>query len=170
MKTKQWTNEELDYVRSIFEVDVETGSVKRIYKKGGKRTENKLPNDNGYILFNFNYNQRIYKIYAHHIVWLFAYGEVPNIIDHKNGDKLNNAISNLRLATPSQNQANTNKQNNNTSGHKGVHWNKRNKKWVAKIGINGKGIYLGCFTNIDDAASAYDNAAQNYFGEFARLD
>jgi hypothetical protein len=57
---------------------------------------------------------------------------------------------------------------NNTSGYKGVCWNKKNSKWLARIRINNKRIYLGYFDNIFDADAAYKLAAIKFHGEYAR--
>ena len=91
-------------------------------------------------------------------------------VDHINGDKTDNRRENLRLATNAQNCANQGKPKGTySSEYKGVHWNKQNKKWRARIMVDGKLIHLGYFTDEMDAASAYDEAAMEYFGEFAKL-
>ncbi len=87
--------------------------------------------------------------------------------DHINGNGLDNRRCNLRPATASQNRCNRGKQSNNTSGYKGVCWDR--KKWRAYIGVNGKRIHLGLFDNIKDAARAYNEAALKYHKEFARF-
>ena len=91
--------------------------------------------------------------------------------DHLNGNGLDNRKINLRICTNSQNAMNQSKQINNTSGYKGVSYYKNsiNKKWMATIKINNIKIYLGLFTNPKDAAIAYNAAANNFFGEFAKL-
>ena len=90
-------------------------------------------------------------------------------VDHKNGNGLDNQKNNLRLATNQQNQFNQKlPRKNNKLGIKGVHWHKRDKKFYAQIGINGKVIYLGSFNVLGDADSAYRIAEEKYFGEFAR--
>ena len=89
-------------------------------------------------------------------------------IDHINRDVLDNRKSNLRLCTKSQNQHNRGKNKNNTTGYKGVTWNKARNKYVAKIKKNGKTIYLGYYDTAIEAALAYDEAALRLHGEFAR--
>lgn len=97
----------------------------------------------------------------------------PNIfIDHKNTNGLDNRRENLRIATKSQNGANTSKKEyifNCSSTYKGVCWNKRMNKWQAQIRYRREFYYLGCFTNEKDAAIAYNNKARELFGEFAKF-
>lgn len=90
-------------------------------------------------------------------------------VDHIDGNGLNNCRSNLRIATQSQNRANLRHYRNNTSGYKGVTWDKYWKKWVAKIRVVGRDYSIGRFDNLHDAAKAYNEAAAEYFGEFAQL-
>lgn len=90
-------------------------------------------------------------------------------IDHINGDKLDNRYSNLRIASCQENAFNRKKPSVKcTSKYKGVLKRKNSKKWEARIKINAKAIYLGTFINEIDAAKAYNAAAQQYFGKFAR--
>lgn len=88
-------------------------------------------------------------------------------VDHINGDKLDNRRSNLRICTSSQNKFNKSLQSNNTSGYKGVSWNKDINKWVAQIWVNNKKFYIGVFTNKLDAALGYNEVALRLHGEFA---
>ena len=93
-------------------------------------------------------------------------------IDHVDGDSLNNCRFNLRLSTRSQNAANRGKQSNNKSGFKGVVLLKdqpRNKKYLSIIRVNQKNISLGVFLTKEEAALAYNEAAKQYFGEFANF-
>lgn len=91
------------------------------------------------------------------------------MVDHINGDTLDNRISNLRLCNNTQNQRNQKLNKANSSGYKGVSWHKTNKRWMARIKISGKLKYLGYFEFVEDAAKAYDVAAKEHFGEFANL-
>ena len=93
--------------------------------------------------------------------------ERGEFVDHRDGDGSNNRRENLRLASHTENIRNQRKSSVNTSGHKGAYWRKDVSKWVAHIGVNGKLIYLGYFANIEDAAAAYREAADKYYGEFA---
>lgn len=89
-------------------------------------------------------------------------------VDHINGDGLDNTRQNLRLCTNQQNSQNQGIAGNNTSGFKGVSYNKANRKWVAYIKLDGRRIHLGSFSSPQEAARAYDRKALELFGEFAR--
>lgn len=107
-------------------------------------------------------------MYVHRIVFLLHHGYLPKIIDHIDGDSTNNRIENLREATQHQNCANAILSRANTSGYKGVTFDKRRKRWIAQVHVHGKNKNLGCFKDIEDAAAAYAKASALYFGEFAR--
>ncbi len=88
--------------------------------------------------------------------------------DHINGNGLDNRRCNLRVCTHSQNLQNQ-RIGGGASEFKGVHWYKRDKIWHAQIKHSGKRHHLGVFTDETDAARAYDTAAREHFGNFARL-
>jgi hypothetical protein len=90
-------------------------------------------------------------------------------VDHINGNGLDNRRCNLRPCTNSQNLCNRGRTRNNTSGYKGVSWDKRAHKWEASIGVDGKHKHLGRFDSREDAARAYNEAAKRLHGNFARL-
>lgn len=106
---------------------------------------------------------------AHRVIWKMTYGQIPDgQIDHVNGDKTDNRLCNLRIATAAQNQHNRPAYRTNQSGRKGVSWHKRIGKWQARICLGGKLRSLGYFSSLDEAAEAYDRAALELHGEFAR--
>lgn len=90
------------------------------------------------------------------------------VIDHIDHNGLNNRRSNLRICTQTQNVANQRK-GKGSSNFKGVYWNKREQKWRAGIGYKGKDFHLGYFKDELEAAKAYDKAAKDLWGEFAKL-
>ena len=89
------------------------------------------------------------------------------VVDHINGNTLNNRYSNLRVCTQQENSRNRTKNKSSTSGCVGVSWHKNKKLWQAHIGYNRETIYLGSFHNINDAIAARKVAEEKYFGEFA---
>ncbi len=90
-------------------------------------------------------------------------------VDHINGNPLDNRRSNLCLVTHSQNQKNMRKPITNKSGYKGVSWHTKSNKWQAHLMNNGKRHYLGLFIDLKEAAKAYNIAALELFGEFAKI-
>ena len=105
---------------------------------------------------------------AHRVIFFFAYGYLPNQVDHKDGNTKNNIPSNLRSVSHSQNMINRKHQSNNKSGFKGVDWMPRQKQWRAQINKDGKKIYLGMRKNISDAVKLRVDAEEVYHGEYSR--
>ena len=98
-------------------------------------------------------------IRAHRVIFALATGAWPKgHLDHINGDKIDNRMSNIRNVTPSQNLRNSRRYRHNTSGVNGVHWDKRAKRWVARIRADGKNCHLGYFDNLAAAAVARGEA------------
>jgi len=91
------------------------------------------------------------------------------LVDHVNRNGLDNRRSNLRSATSSQNSMNRGLRSDNTSGYKGVSWHASSTAWRAVIWKDGLRRHLGPFSNPEAAARAYDSAAVELFGDFARL-
>lgn len=88
-------------------------------------------------------------------------------VDHINGDTLDNRKENLRLCTHNQNQMNQKIQIRNKYGYKGI--KTHGDKWVARIGKDGKGIYIGIYGTKEEAAIAYNKKSIELFGEYANL-
>jgi len=107
------------------------------------------------------------KLYAaHRIAFLMMHGYLPKTIDHIDRDRDNNAISNLRECSESQNQFNKSALKSNTSGKKGVTWNKSAGKWQAQSTHAGKQNYLGIYDSLEEASDAYQNFCSQKHGEF----
>jgi hypothetical protein len=91
------------------------------------------------------------------------------LVDHRNGNGLDNRRSNLRIATHGENIQNRRKKRSATSRYIGVSFEDRSGKWRARVMYKGKRVWLGRFDSEIDAGKAYDAAANKYYGEFARL-
>lgn len=112
------------------------------------------------------YAGRVYR--AHRLAHLYMTGEWPtHLIDHVNGDRLDNRWENLRPATRTQNNINCATYSNNKSGLKGVK-SCNDGKFEARICVNGKQMHLGRFASAQEAHDAYWMAAKEHFGDFAR--
>lgn len=108
-------------------------------------------------------------ITLHHLIAIRIGLNLNFKIDHADRDPLNCCRGNLREATDSQNGANTKLRSDNTSGYRGVSWSTTRNKWWATLTIKGHLYNLGGYTNIHDAARAYNQAAIRYFGVFASV-
>jgi hypothetical protein len=118
----------------------------------------------GYVVVGIN--GRLFR--AHHLAWLLHYGMWPaSSIDHINRNKLDNSISNLRLASDSEQMWNQRVRKNSTSGIKGVIWVKKLKKWQASACINYKRFTFGCFETKEEAAEAVRIGRERLHGQFA---
>jgi hypothetical protein len=122
-------------------------------------------NNKGYVCLVINNK----KYLAHVLAYIYMVGKNPDKdIDHINRIRNDNRWINLRLSTQTQNNANSKIRCNNTSGYRGVTFEKRRNKWKAQIGLNGKTIFLGDFKTPEEAHAAYCKAARELFGEFAQ--
>jgi len=104
---------------------------------------------------------------------LVAMAFIPNPlnkphVDHIDGNPTNNSFNNLRWCTAQENTRNRLQNHNNTSGHKGVTYHKRDKSWQAQAKIDGKNKHLGYFKTAKEASHAYEEFSKSTFGEFYR--
>lgn len=149
---------------TLLDYNPETGSLTWKVQRS-----NRMPGDKAGVVRNSGYAYVGFhskRFLVHRIAWLMHYGELPTkLIDHRNHDRLDNRICNLRLADPVQNGRNRRKPKNNTSGYKGVV--RAGKKWTARIRYNGRVNSLGIFESPEAAHEAYVQAAHIHHGEFA---
>jgi hypothetical protein len=111
-------------------------------------------------------NKKVYRI--HRLIFLMHYGYLPKIIDHKDNNKFNNRIENLREASTFENQQNRTVQKNNKSGIKNVAWHKHSSKWRVSIQVNKKRNFIGSFKDLELADLVATEARNKYHKEFAR--
>lgn len=154
-----------EYLKSLLHYDPETGLFTRT-----KSINNQIKGvvagylkPDGYVRIGINRN----KYSSHRLAWFYFYGVWPKEIDHINQNPSDNRICNLRECTHSQNLANVGLLSNNTSGLRGVYWQKQKERWRAQIKIKQKSFHLGLFTCKYEAARAYNEKALEFFGKFA---
>lgn len=125
-------------------------------------------NTDGYYHVNLCKNGKAKNHKVHRLVALafIPLEEGRNCVDHKDTDRTNNSLANLRWCTLKENQHNRSMSKNNTSGYKGVSFYKRDKKWRAEIKIDGKLIHLGYFDTAEEASAVRSARANQEFGEF----
>jgi HNH endonuclease len=129
---------------------------------------NSHPNKAGQIyaarLQRISKNKRI-RIFMHHLI----HGRKDGfIVDHENGNSLDNRKNNLRHANRSQNMWNRKPNIKSKSKYKGVSWHKQHRKWIAAIQVNKKKHHIGLFRDEHEAGRAYAERARLEFGEFNR--
>lgn len=153
-------------VRKFFRYERRTGMLRRVL--GGRKPYPWRAMGKGYLGTTFR--GRLY--YLHQLVWLYHRGYIPPMLDHRDGNKKNCKIGNLRECTNAQNQYNGPRKSNNRSGFKGVVRQNPTRKcrnpWHAKITVNGQIIGLGYYTTPEAASRAYFAGAKKYAGQFAR--
>lgn len=156
-------------LRELLHYDPGTGVFTHLtgFRKGrtaGRIRTTPLRKGGGYVQINVGCVGQL----AHRLAWLYVFGTWPRELDHIDGNRANNVISNLRQASGSQNMANRGKQKNNTSGFKGAFKHQKGGRWFARIKRGNEHRYLGTFDTARLAHAAYAKAAAELFGEFAR--
>ena len=125
-------------------------------------------NGHGYLIIDL-YENAIRKTHKVHRLVANAFIDNPNdknCVDHKDNNRTNNHISNLRFATSKENNQNRKISSRNTSGCKGIYFNKKAKKWQARIMIDGIRVHIGYYDDLDDARTARVNRANEAFGVY----
>lgn len=150
--------------RYWFYYDSETGLL---YKRNTKNVSIGYKNPKGYIQFTF----KSQTFLVHRIIWIYTYGDIPeNIeIDHINGNRSDNKIENLRLATKSENIQNSKIRKDNISKVKGIGWHEQSQKWQARITLNHSRITLGLFSSIEEAKRVIETERKRLHGIFCNL-
>lgn len=144
--------------REALHYDPETGVFTRLISKArGKSGRVAGSLSNGYVRVPLD--NKVYA--AHRLAWLYMTGEWPvGIIDHVDRNRSNNRWSNLREVTAAGNAQNASLRKDNTSGVKGVSWDKKNKKWMAQLRVNNRNKFLGHFPTVPEAAEARRRAEE----------
>ena len=160
-----------DRLREILSYDPETGIFTNVANRANVRCGDLSGGMAGHSYVRISCDRRRY--YAHRLAFLAMTGEFPfGEVDHINGCHTDNRWSNLRLASRAENSRNLGLNKTNSTGFKGVRVHKdnrhRNKKYQARIRIEGREKSLGYYSDIRDAHRAYLDAAKKYFGDFAR--
>jgi hypothetical protein len=156
-----------EQLKQLVEYDPETGNFRWLIRPRQRACSDFAGTVNPYGYRHICLKQKIYR--AHRLAWFYYYGEWPNgQIDHINGNRDDNRIVNLRLATYQQNQANSKIRVNNRTGFKGVHFHKLSKLYMARVMVAGKSHLLGYYKTPEEAHAAYIVGSKHHFGEFAR--
>lgn len=108
------------------------------------------------------------KLYSvSRVIYFLHYGELPEVVDHINGNPQDNRIVNLRGCTYADNNRNSRTPSTNTSGVKNVYWHKRDKKWMVRLSIDGKTRYFGSYSDLNEAKERAEEMRIKHYGKFA---
>jgi hypothetical protein len=106
--------------------------------------------------------------HEHRLIFFMFHGYCPECVDHIDGNKLNNRITNLREASSAENQYNTKIRTDNTSGVKGLNFHKDSNMWYVRVQKDGVRYDGGLFKNKDEAMAKAESLREKLHGEFAR--
>jgi hypothetical protein len=157
----------------LFAYDPSTGKITRAVQTGTRWKIGSAIHtvDRSYICAVVSYNGRTFKIYGHIIAWVLTYGDYPvNKVGHKDDNGKNNKIENLVERSDFVHACKRRIGKNNRSGAKGVHWDGVRQCWRAEISVDKKQIYLGRYTDKENALAAYIAGSQEYHGDAGRVD
>lgn len=117
-----------------------------------------------------SYDEGMHYTQSLHRFIMCMHAHDGKIVDHKNGNTLDNRKHNLRICTHTENVRNQRISSKNTTGFKGVTFDKVKNKYLARISVNSKSIHLGRHATAEDAYAAYCEASKKYHGEFGRTE
>lgn len=157
----------LERIAEYLEYDANTGKFTWLKNRKGHTKAGMEAGANhgrGYIVIALDGAQYL----AHRLAWAIYYGAIPENmqIDHINGNRSDNRISNLRLASHAENCRNSKVRKHSKSGIKGV--KKRGNKWHVRISVNRKEKWIGSYDTAEEANFAHQKAANELFGPFAK--
>lgn len=156
----------IERLRELFDLDADSGSLRWRFSKGTAKAGDVAGsvNSNGRLVVTVDRK----AIGAHRVVFALVHGCLPELVDHIDGDPLNNRPSNLRVATRQQNGQNARISSRNRSGVKGVTWSAARSKWRADCTSNGRLCHVGLFNTIEEADRAVRLFREQHHKEFAR--
>ena len=169
MDTKQLPTQER--LQELFDYSVITGLLYEKTRRNGRSAAPGQPVKNSHDSKGYLRLMVDGVLYAQHrLIWKWVTGEdPPQHIDHEDQDGSNNSWHNLRLASHAQNQKNVRLSSDNTSGFKGVSYNKSKGKYEVRLQSCSKRLHLGYYDTAEQAAHAYDAVAYVLHGSFAHL-
>lgn len=151
-----------DYLRKALNYNPQTGVFTRASKTSNSVKVGSVAgcvNTHGYVVIRL-----LNKLfYAHRLAWLYEHGVAPEFeIDHINGKRSDNRIANLRDVTSAENSRNLSIRFDNKTGVVGVYWSSAHSKWASEIMDDKRKVFLGLFSNIEDAVCARKKAEVTY--------